>query len=138
MLRAISVTSTRVGSAYTARTSLHPTNRQLHASLVASKTATEKVSEVADKVCARTPFPTKGNVCTNRDGTGLQVYKSVGRGLGSAIETGEQVTEKTKETYGMPARGFPVTHTVILTSRQYLGAAKDSVKSAAKETKEVS
>jgi len=94
MLRAISVTPTRVGGAYTVRTSLLLTTRRLHASPITSKTATEKVSEVADKV-----------------------NKSVGRGLASAIETGEQVTEKTKETYGV---------------------AKDSTKSAAKKTKEAS
>jgi len=94
MLRAILITPTRVGGAYTARTSLLPTTRQLHASLVASKSVTEKVSDVADKV-----------------------NKSVGQGLASAIETGEQVTEKTKETYG---------------------AAKDSAESTAKKTKEAS
>ncbi|KAI0292245.1 hypothetical protein B0F90DRAFT_283385 [Multifurca ochricompacta] len=67
---------TRITLAYAARTSLL-TARHLHASPVACKTATEKVTEVADKV-----------------------NKSVGRGLESAIETGEQVTEKTKQTLG--------------------------------------
>jgi hypothetical protein len=100
MLRAILATPTQVGGAYTVRASLLLTTRRLHASPIASKTATEKVSEVADKVCARALFP------TNHDRTGVQVNKSVGKGLASAIETGEQVTEKTKETYGMCARSF--------------------------------
>lgn len=30
----------------------------------------------------------------------MKVNKKVGRGLASAIETGEQVTEKTKQTLG--------------------------------------
>ncbi|KAI0249471.1 hypothetical protein BJV78DRAFT_1227658 [Lactifluus subvellereus] len=75
--RAISVTPVRSSTAYIARASSLPTARQLHASPIASKTPTEKVAEVAGKV-----------------------NKSVGRGLASAIETGEQVTEKTKQTIG--------------------------------------
>jgi hypothetical protein len=42
--------------AYTARTSLRPPSRYLHASPIASKTATEKVADVADKVCVSTPL----------------------------------------------------------------------------------
>ncbi|KAH9983283.1 hypothetical protein BJV74DRAFT_743408, partial [Russula compacta] len=67
----------RVASGYAARTSRLPASRLFHASPVASKTTTEKVAEVADKV-----------------------NKTVGQGLASAIETGEQVTEKSKETIG--------------------------------------
>ena len=48
-------TPLRVGSAYTARTSLRPPSRYLHASPIASNTATEKVADVADKVCVSTP-----------------------------------------------------------------------------------
>jgi len=59
------------------RVSLFPAYRCLHVSPIVSKTTTEKAAEVADKV-----------------------NKSVGRGLASAIETGEQVTEKTKENLG--------------------------------------
>ncbi|KAF8261822.1 hypothetical protein EI94DRAFT_1434377, partial [Lactarius quietus] len=54
--------------------------RKLHASPAAFKSATEKAAEVADKL-----------------------NKSVGKGLASAIETGEQVTEKTKQTLGKRA-----------------------------------
>ncbi|KAH9170320.1 hypothetical protein EDB89DRAFT_1326482 [Lactarius sanguifluus] len=77
--RAFTVTPRQASRAYAARASL-PTVRQLHASPTAFKTATEKAAEVADKV-----------------------NKSVGRGLASAIETGEQVTEKTKQTLGKHA-----------------------------------
>ncbi|KAI9450507.1 hypothetical protein BJY52DRAFT_1302232 [Lactarius psammicola] len=74
--RAFSVTPRQASRAYAVRASL-PTVRQLHASPAAFKTTTEKVAEVADKV-----------------------NKTVGRGLASALETGEQVTEKTKQTLG--------------------------------------
>ena len=48
--RAFSVTPRQTSRAYAARASL-PTVRQLHASTTAFKTTTEKVAEVADKVC---------------------------------------------------------------------------------------
>ncbi|KAI0041027.1 hypothetical protein FA95DRAFT_1565808 [Auriscalpium vulgare] len=51
--------------------------RNLHATPVPLKSATEKVSEVADKL-----------------------NKSFGKGLASAIETGEEATGKTKEVLG--------------------------------------
>ncbi|KAF9229702.1 hypothetical protein BS17DRAFT_805312 [Gyrodon lividus] len=51
--------------------------RHIHATPISSKSVTEKVSEVADKV-----------------------NKKVGQGLASAIETGEKATEKTEETLG--------------------------------------
>ncbi|KAG7091086.1 hypothetical protein E1B28_010142 [Marasmius oreades] len=51
--------------------------RALHSTPVASKTVTEKVSEVADKV-----------------------NKSVGKGLASAIDKGENVAQSTKEVMG--------------------------------------
>ncbi|KAF8845450.1 hypothetical protein BDN67DRAFT_1007304 [Paxillus ammoniavirescens] len=51
--------------------------RFIHATPLASKSVTDKVSEVAEKV-----------------------NKKVGAGLASAIETGERATEKTKETLG--------------------------------------
>ncbi|KAI0067547.1 hypothetical protein BV25DRAFT_1818905 [Artomyces pyxidatus] len=63
--------------AQASRAAFAPAARQLHASPIAAKTATEKVSEVADKV-----------------------NKSLGQGLASAIETGEKATEKTKQTLG--------------------------------------
>ena len=37
----------------------------------------------------------------------LKVNKSVGKGLASAIETGEQVTEKTKQTLGKHVKSSP-------------------------------
>jgi len=55
--------------------------RQLHSSPVAEKTVTEKVTEVADKV-----------------------NKSVGKGLASAIDTGEKVVGSTKHTFGSAKR----------------------------------
>ncbi|KAF5377237.1 hypothetical protein D9615_006345 [Tricholomella constricta] len=51
--------------------------RALHSTPVAAKTVTEKVSEVADKI-----------------------NKNVGKGLASAIETGEQATHTAKEKLG--------------------------------------
>ncbi|KAF9458746.1 hypothetical protein BDZ94DRAFT_70699 [Collybia nuda] len=52
--------------------------RTIHSSPVAYKTVTEKVSEVADKV-----------------------NRKVGKGLASAIETGENATQVTKEKLGL-------------------------------------
>ncbi|KAF9569862.1 hypothetical protein CPC08DRAFT_756839 [Agrocybe pediades] len=49
--------------------------RRLHASPVARKTVTEKVTEVADKL-----------------------NKGIGKGLASAIDKGEEVTQSAKET----------------------------------------
>ncbi|KAI0963059.1 hypothetical protein AcW1_000247 [Taiwanofungus camphoratus] len=60
-----------------ARTALASGSRALHASPAAGKSATEKVTEVADKV-----------------------NKSVGRGLAHAIEKGEEATQTTKEKLG--------------------------------------
>ncbi|KAF9040361.1 hypothetical protein BDZ89DRAFT_1109876 [Hymenopellis radicata] len=51
--------------------------RSLHTTPVARKTVTEKVSEMADSV-----------------------NKKLGKGLASALETGEQATKATKETLG--------------------------------------
>ncbi|KAH8086599.1 hypothetical protein BXZ70DRAFT_546326 [Cristinia sonorae] len=51
--------------------------RSFHASPLAAKTATDKVKEVAEKV-----------------------NKSVGKGLASAIEKGEEATEATKQAVG--------------------------------------
>ena len=48
--RVFSITPRQASRAYAARASL-PTPRQLHASSAAFKTTTEKVAEVADKVC---------------------------------------------------------------------------------------
>ena len=70
--------------------------RAFHISPIASKSATEKVKEVASDVCAGlvarrfrplTPF--------------LQVNIKVGQKLASAIEKGEEATQATKETLGM-------------------------------------
>ncbi|KAH9955727.1 hypothetical protein BGW80DRAFT_1159234, partial [Lactifluus volemus] len=62
------------GTTMRAATIAHASSaRWLHASPIASKTLTE----TADKI-----------------------NKSVGQGLASAIEAGEQVTEKTKQTFG--------------------------------------
>ncbi|ETW78376.1 hypothetical protein HETIRDRAFT_421111 [Heterobasidion irregulare TC 32-1] len=52
-------------------------SRQLHATPTAAKTVTEKVSEVADTV-----------------------NKKVGKGLASALDAGEEVTEKSKQVLG--------------------------------------
>ena len=68
--------------------------RSLHSSPVAAKTATEKVKEVADKVCYHIFF--SGVEFTDS----VQVNKSVGRGLAHAIEKGEEATEATKEAVG--------------------------------------
>lgn len=51
----------RVSGAYTARTSILPTYRRFHASPTVSKTATEKVADVADKVRVP-PLQSKGCV----------------------------------------------------------------------------
>ena len=49
--RTLLTTPIRVSGVYIARTSIVPTSRRLHTSPIVSKTATEKVTEVADKVC---------------------------------------------------------------------------------------
>ncbi|KAF8898339.1 hypothetical protein BD779DRAFT_1483413, partial [Infundibulicybe gibba] len=71
------ISSTRVSALRTSASA----SRSLHSTPVAAKTVTEKVSEVAENV-----------------------NKSVGRGLASAIETGEKATENTKETLGSAAQ----------------------------------
>ncbi|KAI0311451.1 hypothetical protein OF83DRAFT_758145 [Amylostereum chailletii] len=58
--------------------------RQLHATPVAAKTMADKAADVADTV-----------------------NKKVGKGLASALETGEKATEKTKETLGAHASASP-------------------------------
>jgi len=81
----------------TARTHARAAIRQLHASPVAAKVGPKKVAEVADEVpcnAARyTPHAPRSPVC-------LQINKTLGKGLASAIESGENLTEKTKETLG--------------------------------------
>jgi hypothetical protein len=62
--RAFSVTPRQASRAYAVRASL-PAVRQLHATPVAFKTTTEKVAEVADKVCTDSE--------TRKDLTGLGV-----------------------------------------------------------------
>lgn len=69
--------------------------RSFHASPLAAKSATEKVKEVADNVRRPTYRPVEWNPDVLS-----QVNKSVGRGLASAIEKGEEVSEATKETVG--------------------------------------
>jgi len=59
------------------RVVLASSSRAFHATPLAAKTITEKAAETADKV-----------------------NKSVGKGLASAIEKGEEVTQSTKETLG--------------------------------------
>ncbi|KAI0771007.1 hypothetical protein BD413DRAFT_476691 [Trametes elegans] len=66
----------RTAFAATTRSAVASSSRSFHSSPAAYK-VTEKVAEVADKV-----------------------NKKVGQGLASAIEKGEQATEKTKETIG--------------------------------------
>jgi hypothetical protein len=70
--------------------------RQFTSSQHARKTVTEKMSEVAEQVgsilsSASTFMP---NLLFSK------VNKKVGKGLASAIETGEEAAHKTKETVG--------------------------------------
>lgn len=76
---------------------LSSSRRAVHSSPVAGKTTKEKVVEVADKVRSLAYIIVIGF----HNAGSSQVNKSVGRGLASAIETGEHVTEVTKETLGM-------------------------------------
>lgn len=97
---------------------------QIHDSHVASKTVTEKVADVADKV-----------------------NKKVGQGLASAIEAGERATEKTKETLGSSTetakgKSESVTQTVQekaesakQTGREKIGSAKKTTGEATEEMK---
>ncbi|KAH9927479.1 uncharacterized protein BXZ73DRAFT_102612 [Epithele typhae] len=61
----------------TTRSAVANSSRTIHTSPVSRKSVTEKVADVADKV-----------------------NKKVGQGLASAIEKGEDVSAKTKETMG--------------------------------------
>lgn len=70
--------------------------RAIHASPAAYKTLTEKVSEVADTVGRGAKQALLLSAHTENE----QVNKKVGQGLASAIETGEQATEATKEAVG--------------------------------------
>lgn len=97
---------------------------QIHDSHVASKTVTEKVAGVADKV-----------------------NKKVGQGLASAIEAGERATEKTKETLGSStetAKGKSESATQTVqekaesakqTGREKIGSAKNTTGEATEEMK---
>ena len=70
-----------------------------------------------------------------------QVNKSVGRGLASAIETGEQVTEKTKETFGSHTFLYECAYSACIDDPQNIGETKDrateGAKSGAEKSKEV-
>ncbi|KAI6045190.1 hypothetical protein EDC04DRAFT_2639007, partial [Pisolithus marmoratus] len=88
---------------------------------IASKTVTEKVAEVADKV----------PLCVNHIKSSPltfplhQVNKKVGKGLASAIETGERATEKTKETLGSSTE----------TAERKAGSAKQTVQEKTESAK---
>ncbi|TFY57334.1 hypothetical protein EVG20_g8589 [Dentipellis fragilis] len=73
--------------------------RQLHSSPIVAKSAAEKVKEVVHEVNLK-----------------------VGKGLASAIETGQEVTEKTKGKLG--------------TTKEKAGQTKEDVKAKTKETAE--
>jgi len=93
MLRTtLTSTTTRTIVASTSR------SRAFHFTPLTSKTTTEKVAEVADKV-----------------------NKKVGRGLASAIEKGEEVTEATKQSLGSASEQ----------TKQSLGNASEQTKQAA-------
>jgi len=81
--------------------------RQLHSSPVAGKTVTEKVTEVADKV-----------------------NKSVGKGLASAIDTGEKVVDSTKHSLGSTKRKATDT------TQEKINQASESTKQAAENTRQ--
>ncbi|KAM5531507.1 hypothetical protein V8D89_014832 [Ganoderma adspersum] len=68
----------RTALAASARPAVASSSRTFCASAISRKTATEKVSEVAEKV-----------------------NRSVGKGLAGAIEKGEKATEATKDTLGV-------------------------------------
>lgn len=84
----------RAAISNTSRTAFVARSHAFHTTPVAAKTVTEKVTEVADKVCVEA----KQQVLEHLPR--IQVNKSVGRGLASAIDKGEKVTEATKETIG--------------------------------------
>ncbi|KAG6812060.1 hypothetical protein H0H92_004591 [Tricholoma furcatifolium] len=94
--------------------SFRPVNyRTLHSSPVAAKTATEKVSETAEKV-----------------------NKKVGKGLADAIEKGEQVTQAAKETIesttdSIKDRAGKASNAVGKGAEEVSGAAGQKAKQAA-------
>ncbi|KAF9650687.1 hypothetical protein BDM02DRAFT_3111730 [Thelephora ganbajun] len=81
--------------------------RQLHSSPVVGKTVAEKVTEVADKV-----------------------NKSVGKGLASAIDTGEKVVHSTKHTFGSAKRKATDA------TQDAQGMAQEKVNQASESTKQ--
>jgi len=68
---------TTISTARSSYSSVFKSSRSIHSTPVAFKTVPEKVAEVADTV-----------------------NKKVGKGLASAIETGEKAAHSTKETLG--------------------------------------
>lgn len=70
--------------------------RALHASPTSFKTVKETVAEVADSVRV-------AHRCSISYSSVLQVNKKVGKGLASALETGQKAAETTKETVGSAA-----------------------------------
>lgn len=78
-------------------------SRSLHSTPIASKTVTEKVTEVAQDVC----FVWHQVIDRNFDHR-IQVNLKVGKGLASALETGQKATEATKETLGMSVLVVPL------------------------------
>ncbi|RDB29636.1 hypothetical protein Hypma_015134 [Hypsizygus marmoreus] len=96
--------------------------RTFHASPAAAKTVTEKVSEVADKV-----------------------NKNVGKGLASAIETGEKATQTTKEALGSASEqtkekaehASSVAEKATQTTKEALGSASEQTKEKAEHASNV-
>lgn len=86
----------RTAFSASARSAVASSSRGLHSTPAAFK-VTEKVAEVADKVRSLLTAQPR----TEYSGSGLKVNKKVGQTLASAIEKGEEATEKTKETLGV-------------------------------------
>lgn len=83
----------------TAALSRAAASRQFHASPAAFKTITETVKEKAD-VVRLIPHYLFVMLADTIFRSVVQVNKKLGKGLASAIETGEVATEKTKQAAG--------------------------------------
>lgn len=108
-----------------ARSAVASSSRGFHSTPAAFK-VTEKVVEVADKVC----FFLTAQSGAEFSSSGFQVNKKVGQTLASAIEKGEEATEKTKETLGEYMLCCRVPRASLTSCVTLVGTAKDKASEA--------
>src|SRR6266851_3017680 len=115
--RTLLATPIRVRSVYTARALILPASRCLHTSPIVSKTPTEKVAEVADKVCAPTLSSDQGRRENHQSPTiGQQVGRSWPRVRNRDWRTSGRGDKGDIWSVGVSTRTLAAPHTGILIS----------------------